>query len=410
MQAAGSPSASGGGGDASAAESSNIAADLLYTQNLLLKRNAEVSELEQSLRELRSRVRSLEEAEERSAAQLRQHRDGESAALKKLETASRERVEALEELALVKEKRERERQRLAEREERERDAKLASTTAASESAAQLVTVRADLDAANAKVAELQDSLADKQSKVSEQQDKLNALTRSNETLTREHAEMREQAAALAAKLESQAAAAATQLAQADAEKNSLSAELRRLSQEHDALTARRMVFDGIAAESLASARDSLGHKDRTAVALLDGLVKKVEFYEDQLLVADESMLQAKQAWLASALVLQDQVEKLQSELAAAKADLSAALESKGLDQARALNLETKLRKAEKDKSKLSELMSRFEVELTAKKVELAASLDQLSTQEYDNEFLKAKLSKQLKLCEGHVAELNRSRG
>jgi hypothetical protein len=49
------------------------------------------------------------------------------------------------------------------------------------------------------------------------------------------------------------------------------------------------------------------------------------------------------------------------------------------------------------------------VQLTSKKVELAAALDQLSTLEYDSERLKAQLSKQMKICEGHVTELNKSR-
>jgi len=387
--------------------SDDASADLAHTQSLLQKRTTEVNELETALREQRMRVRELEEFEERCGSLTRQLRDAETSWSKKIEVLSREKMEAAQELALLKEKRERDRQRAFERDEKEKEARVQSMQQVSELTALQATLQRDLDVANARISELQDSIAAKQSKISEQQDKLNSLTRSADTIGREHSELREEVAALTQRLDTQAKAAATALAKGDADKATAVEDLRRLREEHEALLARRLVFERIDGATLAAAKAAA--KDKAHLVQLDALLQKIEFYEEQLELADESMLQAKQAWMASAQVLQAQVEEHEQTLRQVRADLSSALESKGMDATKMANLEAKLKKAEKDKSKLSELMSRFEVELTAKKVELAAALDQLSTQEYDNERLRAQLSKQIKLCEGHVAELNKQR-
>lgn len=368
---------------ASTAAGDSLAADLLYTQNLLLKRNAELAELE-----------------DRLAALSRSSHSSDAAWSRKFEALQREKVGVEEELALAREKRDKERSKLSEREEREREAKLASIQSASAIGASLAQVQSDLDTANAKIDELHESVASKQSKISEQQDKLNTLTRTAETLTRDNATLREEVLAVQTKLEGALEAHAVAAAKLEAERNAAQTELQQLTQAHEALTARRMVFDRISAENLAGAKaaaaaSAASSKDAKSAALqvqatLDALSKKVDFYESQLQTADEDMLMAKQSWLATSLVLQSQVESLDRTVAALKVDLAAAKESKGMDAARLANLESKLKKTEKDKGKLSELMSRFEVELTQKKVELAASLDQLSTQEYENEKLKVR--------------------
>jgi len=149
--------------------SDDASADLAHTQSLLQKRTTEVNELETALREQRMRVRELEEFEERCGSLTRQLRDAETSWSKKIEVLSREKMEAAQELALLKEKRERDRQRASERDEKEKEARVQSMQQVSELTALQATLQRDLDVANARISELQDSIAAKQSKISEQQ-------------------------------------------------------------------------------------------------------------------------------------------------------------------------------------------------------------------------------------------------
>jgi DNA repair exonuclease SbcCD ATPase subunit len=298
IEAAGAATSPAAASAASSPGASDASADLAHTQALLQKRTSEVSELETSLREQRARVRELEEFEERCASLTRQLRDGEASWAKKIEALSREKTELSEELALIKEKRERDRQRAAEREEKEKEARVHSVQQGTELSTQLSTLQRELDVANSKIGELQDAIADKQSKISEQQDKLNSLTRSSDTMGREHAELREEAGALAQRLEAHSKASAAAIAKAEGDKASALEELRQLQQQHEALLARRMIFESIDAATLAAARTAA--KDKAHLAQLDALLQKVTFYGGRIDDASSSSLDGLRTSVASA--------------------------------------------------------------------------------------------------------------
>lgn len=395
--------ADGDGGDTTkASSSSSSSSELAQVHELLTRRSLELSEQEMLVEDLRMKLRNFEDVQTRMKYLEQQLKENEALHMNKVTQLEKERLEYETTVKVLKEKREKDREKLFEREQREKELRLQTVTQVSELTQQVASLTDELNQTRIKCEDLQESVVSKSSKLSELQDRLQTCTRSLETLQRETSELKELCTMLTTKLET----ATTQINQSaqrwETEKETHAKEKGQLEKALSDLQSRRLIFEQLSAEA-----QSALQKDKVTVALTDSLQKKIQFYEDQLSDSDESMTLAKSSWQATSKVLVEQVESLELQVSRLKIDSNEALESKGMDLGKIAALEGKIKKCEKDKSKLSELMSRFEVELTSKKCELAASLDQLSTQEYENEKLKTQLSKQLKICETHVAELNK---
>jgi len=374
---------------------------------------SELLQAQETLREARARLHELEQMEEKYIAlQKREQswKESESTLHRKLADAERALSSSEEEVHLLREKLSSERARAADRESEESTARLHALQASSELRQQLAALQTALDESRGKVDALQQQCTEKQSKMSEQQDRIQAMTRAHDALARDLAESREQVQVANTKVEALTEQLTETQVRSENARLEHASERSALQRQLDQLTARRMIFDTIQADQLAAAKKALSDKAQAGLATLDALRQKIQFYESELVVADETMIAFKQSTQATNVVLQQQVEHLEKVVERLKAELASVRETLGVDAARAATSESKRQKAEKDKAKLSELMSRFEVDLTTKKIELAAALDRLTTQEYETEALKAQLSKQLKLCEAHSAELDRLRG
>lgn len=106
--------------------------------------------------------------------------------------------------------------------------------------------------------------------------------------------------------------------------------------------------------------------DKTAAAAnaaIGELVKRVGFYEQQLAEADETLLQAKTMWSATSAVQGKRIEALEKELATTTAKLQEAEEAMGVDGQEVGRLRSLCERSEKRAEKLSEMMSKFEIDL-----------------------------------------------
>lgn len=151
----------------------------------------------------------------------------------------------------------------------------------------------------------------------------------------------------------------------------LNTELTRAHLENRSLRDRIHTFDTLTATVTAiisGAPQLKGAKLESRV--VEELIGKIDYYQSQLAEADETLLQTKQTWKQTSDVLtrrildvEDQLKKLQKD----KMDLEHA---RGQDEGEQSKMKTTLSQQQQQREKYQEALSKFEIQLIAKRVEI----------------------------------------
>jgi DNA repair exonuclease SbcCD ATPase subunit len=252
---------------------------------------------------------------------------------------------------------------------------------------QIQELNQQIESGNDKVNELQQLLIDKQSKISQQYDKL-ASSKQKQYYEEEIQRLEQEKIILAKRLDNITQTLEEITQRRDVERSANEKNVLKLETQLAGLAERKLIFDRLNLE-----------KDKNYEKLL--------FYEKEIELADNDLVEAKQSWQGTLAILNQQLVILEKELISSKLSAAQSAEANSNHLFQLQNLQSRTKKAEKDKEKLSELMSRFEVELVGKKVELANLIDRANTVEDENSRLKRLLEAEKKARETQHKELNK---
>jgi len=153
------------------------------------------------------------------------------------------------------------------------------------------------------------------------------------------------------------------------------AEIKKLSSENKQLRERHVTFDALSVVANAGAKKTPAQAESAAIG---ELIKRIEFYEQQLAEADDTLAQAKASFMETGVVMRARIAELEGLLTEAQDQRSATLAAQGEEGLEIARLQAQLQKAAGKIEKLSEVMSRLELRAVEKNVEvtqLAAERD-----------------------------------
>lgn len=152
----------------------------------------------------------------------------------------------------------------------------------------------------------------------------------------------------------------------------LNTELTRAHLENRALRDRNNTFDTLSATiSAVVANSPSSRKDKLESRIVEELISKIDYYQNQLAESDETLLQTKQTWKQTSDVLTHRILDLEQEIAKLKSDLLEYKQTMGQSHEEAAKAKTTMSQQQIKQEKLAEVMSKFEIQLIEKKVQIA---------------------------------------
>jgi len=255
------------------------------------------------------------------------------------------------------------------------------TTAQQELQQSVQQLQAQVDAAALRNAELEDVVSEQGAIMSQQQASASAIRSSSGQAEDEVHRLKAANAASSSKVQQLQEQIAALGQNTGLELQRLNSQVMLLSSENEKLRARHIAFEELSSGARGFFSSSLAEaKERNL------------FYEQQLKEADQTLLAAKASWETSTAIMAQQLSKAEAAVSSLREERGDLQESLTMDQAKFSKLKSKLRKALKAKDKMSELFSRFEVELVQKKVDLVNETDRSNELEMANQQLRAEIT------------------
>lgn len=151
----------------------------------------------------------------------------------------------------------------------------------------------------------------------------------------------------------------------------LNTELTRAHLENRALRDRINTFDTLSATISAVVVNSSQRGSKLESRIVEELISKIDYYETQLAEADETLLQTKQTWKQTSDVLTHRILDLEQDIAKLKSELLDSQQTMGQSNEEVAKAKTTLNQQQMKQEKLAEVMSKFEIQLIEKKVQIA---------------------------------------
>ena len=154
------------------------------------------------------------------------------------------------------------------------------------------------------------------------------------------------------------------------------AEIQKLSSENKQLRERHITFDALKEATAAAGGKRAAGAAQPGSAAIAELIKRIEFYEQQLGEADETLLRAKAAFMETGDVMRTRITELELAVQEASAARAATLAAQGEEGLEITRLQQALQKANQRVEKLSEVMSRLELKAVEKNVEMTKAAEE----------------------------------
>jgi len=151
----------------------------------------------------------------------------------------------------------------------------------------------------------------------------------------------------------------------------LNIELTRAHLENRALRDRIHTFDTLTATITAIISNSPQFKGaKLESRIVEELIGKIDYYQNQLAEADETLLQTKSTWKQTADVLTRRILDLESQLKQMHKEKTDLEHARDQDEGEQSKMKSTLTQQQQKQEKFQEALSKFEIQLIAKRVEI----------------------------------------